>query len=239
MNEEDFYDWEEHEDDRLATAPVPMSALEQLQKYQLVIRKICPFLDPYETTVLMQILDRITGWKKLEAYVNTDKLLNGDAMWGGIARAMHRSRMSKALATLEERGVIRRRSPRNRGQVKIYRVNLDVDLSGLEASGPKLRAARPANERRNVVSEGDLVVSQVYSTVSSGEIVVSSEDPREGYGEKNNLDSNQDNSRHPKPTASDARSPEEVKGRKLVRPARARPGPRYEINPRARRRPPT
>ena len=151
---------------------------------------------------------------------------------------MHRSRMMKALETLETRGVIRRRPQRYAARVKIYRINWDVDLTGLEASAPRLRASRPAPDRRDMVSGGDEPVSVAHSTVSTGEIAVSLQDPRERYEEKSNLDSNQENTRQPKLAASAARSPDEEEVRKIVRPAQARPGPRPEISPRSRRRPP-
>lgn len=226
------------EDDRDATARGKYDLLEQVRGYQFAIRCLCPFLDPYETAVLLQIVDRINGWQKLEAHINAEKLFNGDRMYGGIARVMHRSRMMKALRSLEARGVIRRRPQSNGSPVKIYMVNFHVDLAALEASAPKLRAPRPIPEREKRSPSETTPVQMVHHKVSSGDGAVSHQDPRERYEEKSNIEDNQEN-RQPKLSASAARSPSKIKIRKIVRPAQARSGPRYEINPRPRRRPPT
>lgn len=111
-----------------------MKPLDQLKKYQFVIRKILPFLDAYEATALIQIVDRTTGWKKHEAIFMAQSLYAGDQLYGGISRSMHKSRMNKALASMEQRNLISREKGYQDDPRKYYRVNYDVNLAELERS---------------------------------------------------------------------------------------------------------
>ncbi len=123
-----------------------MKPLDQLKKYQFIIRKVIPFLDAYEATVLMQIVDRTTGWKKHEALFEGQSMYAGDTVYGGISRTMHRSRMHKALATMEERNLISRRKGYRDDPRKVYSINYAVDLEELERSAkPKSKSAGRRN----------------------------------------------------------------------------------------------
>lgn len=132
------------DDESKETKPDPeMQVLDQLKKYQFIIREVLPLLDAYEATVLIQIVDRTTGWKKHEALFQGQSLFAGDRLYGGISRSMHRSRMNKALAAMEKRNLIRRRRAFNDDPRKIYRVNYNIDLQELE------RSARPRSPSAN------------------------------------------------------------------------------------------
>lgn len=210
-----------------------MSVLDQLQFYQHMARKVFPYLDPYETAVLVQIVDRITGWKKREAKFSADALFVGDRMYGGIARTMDRSRMMKALRSLERRGLIRRR-PQPNSRIRVYWVNTSPDFGALEASAPNLRksAARAGSRRRQMISNGDQVVSQADGMVSAGDVHGSESDTGEPYPDNCIRDYNHENTTHPKPSASGARSQSDLE-KQNVYPAEVR---RPDVTPRSRRR---
>jgi hypothetical protein len=123
-----------------------MKPLDQLKKYQFILRKVIPLLDAYEATALMQIVDRTIGWKKHEALFEGQSMYAGDKLYGGISRSMHRSRMLKALTSMEERNLISRRRAYRDDPRKVYRVNFDVDLVELERSAkPKSKSAKRRN----------------------------------------------------------------------------------------------
>lgn len=234
MSDDDIAPWD---DDYAATRPVKgMGILDQLQLYQHMVRRICPFLDAYETTVLTQIVDRITGWQKREAVFRADALYAGDKMYGGIARAMDRSRMMKALRTLELRGVITRRRQRY-SKVRIYCVNFDVDLSALEATArPVSLSVERSRRREDLVSPEDLVVSNPDLLGSREDHDVSGEGTREGYRENRIENEVSENTTHPAPSAPGARSRQSASsGTTGVRAAQARLE-RSDIQPRPRTR---
>ncbi len=213
-----------------------MSPLDQLQRYQHMARKVFPYLDPYETSVLIQILDRITGWRKTEARFSADALFVGDKMYGGLARTMDRSRMMKALRSLQARGLIRRRAQPN-SRIRIYWVNTSPDILSLERTAPSLRkSAKTASARRQaIVSNRDDVVQQAHHIVSANDIGRSEGDTGEGYQENDILHRNLENFTHPEPGAPDARPPERIAEREdYALPAALRPRP--DIKPPARRR---
>lgn len=169
--------------DGAATAPVEdMQVLHQLQHYQYAIRYIFPFLDAYEASVLIQIIDRITGWKKRAAHFSSDALYAGDRMYGGLGRTMDRSRMMKALRSLEERGVIARRRARY-GRVRIFEINYDVDQSLLAASARPLSKSVQSVQERRMLSRGDNAVPVEDPKISRGEYDVSQIDTGEVYRE--------------------------------------------------------
>lgn len=194
-----------------------MGSLDQLQAYQFALRYICPLLDPYESAILMQIIDRTAGWKKHAAYFSAERLLWGDNLYGGISRQMHRSKLMKALASLEQRRVISRLDQEYHQQ-KIYRVNYDVDLDLLTASAPKPRKRKPVSNRDKPVSNrdwpvsnGDQPVHETDQNVSSGDVGVSQGDPREGYTQNSIIENkNKTRQRLAPPDPIAARSPDQL-----------------------------
>lgn len=131
--------WEERYED--VQPDEAMTPLEQLKKYQYVIRKIMPLCDAYEAAVLIQILDRTIGWRKHKAAFTPRSFYGGDRLYGGLSRLMHRSKFFAAINSLQERGVINReeiaQSPR-----RVFSINFDVDLERLTASAkPKSASA--------------------------------------------------------------------------------------------------
>lgn len=214
-----------------------MSSLEQLQKYQFILRNICPHLDSFESNVLMQIVDRTAGWKKHATRLPLDVLYGGDpTVYGGLTRQMHLSRMKKALQTLERRGVINRIA-QPYYPTKIYRVNYDVDLEQLEASAPEERQQGPVSNRDPAVSLEDELVQEVHFYVCDEDGEVSDEDPIEGYSE--NSISNNSNITRQRLVPTDpiaARSPAICEGSgETDGPFPAEPR-QPEINPRRRTR---
>lgn len=238
-NEDDpIYEWD---DERDAIAPdQSMSVLQQLQLYQHMARYVYPYLDAYETSALVQILDRVTGWRKHEARFSADALFAGDRMYGGIARTMDRSRMMKALRSLERRDLIRRR-PSEGSRIRIYWVNPNPDISSLQLSAPALRksAARVGSRRRLRVSSGDNPVHQADYLASHGDTRISESDTGERYLENGIREGNIENGTRPEPAAPDARSPEDFSQLKARSLAQARGKVRPEVNPRPRSRRPT
>lgn len=235
-NDEFGGDVQPWDDDYEATRPDrEMSVLHQLQLYQQMVRRIFPYLDTYETTVLIQIVDRITGWKKREAIFRADALYAGDKMYGGIARAMDRSRMMKALRTLEARGVITRR-PQRYGKVRVYGVNFDVDLTELARTARAVSGSVTRTRSwKGRVSSGDGPVSPVNSLHSTDDHNGSQEGTRESYEENDRIVINENT--HPTPSASGARLHEEISEQGAVRAEHARLE-RSELQPppRTRRR---
>jgi hypothetical protein len=220
-----------------AISPDPsMSVLDQLKFYQYMARKVFPYLDPYETVVLVQIVDRITGWKKREARFSADALFVGDRLYDGIARTMDRSRMMKALRSLEARGLIRRR-PQPNSRIRVYWVNPSPDIDVLKGSAPDLRksAARAGLSRGQIISNRDYVVSPVNSRVSREDTHVSERDTGEPYLENGIIDYNLDNTTHPEPSAPGARSCNDLEEEKVPSAGVDRP----DVNPRPRRRMPS
>lgn len=136
-------DLELRDEDFEGTEPdAAMAILEQLQKYQFVIRKIIPLCDAYEAAVLIQIVDRTTGWKKHKAAFTPKSLYGGDRLYGGISRSMHRSRFHKALASLEARGIISRAELEYPSSQRVFCINYAVDLEALaQTAKPKSHSA--------------------------------------------------------------------------------------------------
>lgn len=93
---------------------------------QRILRKWASDLDPYELTLVLRIADMTIGWQETQKVIPTDRLLNGDRMYGPLN--MSRSKMFLVLNSLEKKGAIKRA---NRGYtsdgrtaVKLYSVNL-------------------------------------------------------------------------------------------------------------------
>lgn len=200
----------------------------QLQQYQMVIRKWDRYLDPYEYKVLMQLLDRTTGWQKDRATFRTSVILNGDKMYTGLGETMHRSKLMKVLRRLEGRGFILRRVDSRKPHLKSYQVNLGWT--------PELEA-----ELRELcdesVADGDGIVSHADTLVSPGDFDVSDGDPRETYRDDTILTGNQENviGAAPRPSASAHRAIRENEGSSGE--TEPRTGRARMINPPLRRRP--
>lgn len=214
-----------------------MTPLDQLIRYQFAIRKICPLLDTYESNVLMQIVDRTTGWRRHAAWFGVDTLHSGDRLYGGLERQLHRSRLMKALASLERRGVIRRIYQRHY-KTKIFRVNYEVDLERLQSTAPPMRKSRSVSGGDLMVSIGDQPVQEVHPLVSNEDIPVSNGDPIEGYLQNSIRIRNSDRRQQLAPSAPIAArssSSDEMSGSSSSEPA----DPVHpEINPRRRTRGP-
>jgi hypothetical protein len=260
--EDDIVPWD---DERASISPIDdMSPFDQLILYQQFVRKIAPLLDAYETAVLLQIIDRITGWKKVEARFSAEKLYQGDSVYGGLQRTMHYTKMFRALRSLEKRQVIRRRRQQYGSEVRIYRVNFNVGLTALEGSAPKLRKGRTAHKSRRsfrdlddqndpiarsqhrdgVVANSNHPVSFPDCTVANGDAEVVHGDPRERYLDNNIRELNLENTPQPVPAVPAAGQSRGHSGQEGAEEAeglaQARPLPEKPINPRPRsRRPPT
>jgi hypothetical protein len=208
-----------------------MSVLDQLQRYQHVTRRILPYLDVYEGATFLQIFDRTIGWRKHAAAFSSDALYAGDSMYGGLGRTMDRSRMMKALRSLENKGLIARYKQEH-SRVRIFAIYLDVDLEALRTEAPAIRkSVLPAKQRRaRWVSPGDSVVRVTDPHIAEGDIDISQNDTGEEYRENNIFYSNLENHRHPELSAPGARYQVELDqklGSKGVRPdIKARPRPR-------------
>lgn len=96
-----------------------------LQQYQKIIRHWMGDLTAIEFTVLMQIVDRTAGWQRDRYTIGITNMLNGGRHYVGIGNAVKRSALMDALRSLEDRGIIERRSSPVSFQKKEYRVNLD------------------------------------------------------------------------------------------------------------------
>lgn len=178
-----------------------MTVLDQLQVYQLINRTFAPLLEAYEIVVLNQILDRTIGWRKHKAIFTAQRLYEGDTVYGGLERTMHRSKMMSALKRLEDRGLIRREVVAGGTLAKAYSINFGINLQTLERLAPAKRksykrgvsiyisssdnehldtnetASNHVVNRDNIVSPADYLVSIEDKQISIG-------DPREEYREK-------------------------------------------------------
>lgn len=178
-----------------------MTPLDQLQAYQLVNRNFMPFLEAYEAAVLIQILDRTIGWRKWKAIFSAQRLYEGDTVYGGLERTMHRSKMMSALKRLEDRGIVKREVVAGGMVAKAYSINFEIDLDELERSAPSKRKSykrgssiyfsEPDCEETNAnfsppepVANGDNIVSLADPSVSNEDLYRPNEDPREEYLEK-------------------------------------------------------
>lgn len=233
--------WSERDD---GETDEDMSPLEQLMRYQFVIRKICPYLDPYEIAALMQIVDRVTGWRRHQTYFGNDKLHSGDQMWGGLSRTMHWTRMMKALRSLEDRGVISRIRQKYY-DTRIFRVNYNLDLEKLTASAPEPRRERNRDRGKNQPAKGEFPVSEEDRWVRVGDLVVSNgdhtvslEDRTETYPDNGTYEWHSDRSAQLSSESRATRLADNVTGQNEGRTAQAQPGQRDagDPPPRIRRR---
>lgn len=197
MTEKKVSSWAEM---KAETKPTDMEVLEQLVIYQSMMRKLVPYLDAFEALVLGQIVDRTIGWKKVAAYFSGDALYAGDEMYGGIARAMDRSRMWAAIRSLERRGIISRGEVAH-SRIRIYRINTNINEELVRRTAkPISRSAASVRNRRRIVSENDNVVSRSDHIVAAEDDMISTNTTGEQYRDKDNGETgNRD--KHPQPSA--------------------------------------
>lgn len=182
------------------TRPTDMEVLEQLIVYQSMLRKVVPYLDAFEALVLGQIVDRTIGWKKIAAYFSGDALYSGDEMYGGIVRAMDRSRMWAAIRSLERRGIISRGEVAH-SRIRIYRINTAIDEELVKRTAkPISKSAASGRNRRRIVSQKDNVVSPSDHIVAAEDHVVLSSTTGEQYGE-NDIEETDIQDKRPQPAA--------------------------------------
>ena len=103
----------------------PASLQFKVECYQKLTREWSQHLSQYEFIVLQQIMDRTIGWGRREAYFTTTALREGDEVYAGIAKAVSRRTLFRALASLEDRGFIRRRPDKRKPDRVHYSVNMD------------------------------------------------------------------------------------------------------------------
>jgi|GEM_PF-2265946 len=103
----------------------PSSLKFKAEAYQIVLRRYAHYLTAVEFAVLMQIVDRTAGWGKLEASFTLIALREGDDYYSGIAEAVSRPSMFRALASLEAKGIIKRRLDARNRDKRHYSVNFD------------------------------------------------------------------------------------------------------------------
>jgi len=96
-----------------------------LQQYQKVIRTWISETSAVEFVVLMQIVDRTVGWQKTKRTIPISQLSYGGNVYRGIDNAVKRAALMNALRTLEEKGMITRRSSNMYGRVREFTINLD------------------------------------------------------------------------------------------------------------------
>ena len=197
MTEKKVNTWAEM---KAETKPTDMEVLEQLVIYQSMMRKLVPYLDAFEALVLGQIVDRTIGWKKVAAYFSGDALYAGDEMYGGIARAMDRSRMWTAIRSLEQRGIISRGEVA-RSRIRIYRINTDMDEERIKRTAkPISKSAASVRNRRGIVSEDDNMVLPSDHIVAAGDDIVFNSTTGERYGD-NDIGKNGIRDKRPQPAA--------------------------------------
>ena len=178
-----------------------LTPLDQLKFYQLVNRKFAPLLEAYEVAVLSQILDRTIGWRKRKAIFTAQRLYEGDTVYGGLERTMHRSKMMSALKRLVACGLVKREIV-TRGMVaKAYSINFEIDIEELRLLAPTKRKSYKRgpsiypsntdvehndakNDAAKHVANKDKPVPQMHLSVSIEDINNANEDPREGYQKK-------------------------------------------------------
>jgi len=106
------------------SAPKDFASLQaKTECYQRVWRVWGVSLTIHEQLVALVLIDRTIGWGRREAYFTNRTLLEGDTVYPGLP--MGRTKLFEALASLEQRGAIRRRKdPRVPDRIH-YTVNMD------------------------------------------------------------------------------------------------------------------
>jgi len=123
------------------TQPRDFSLQGKIACYQKVMREWSPYLDPFELAVVMQIVDRTIGWGVREARFTTNSMLNGDAVYSGLK--MGRAKLFKALASLEARGIVRRRPCPHKPDHRIFSINMDWAPDVTLTAPKRLKGVQP------------------------------------------------------------------------------------------------
>lgn len=120
--------------------------------YQKLNREWAEHLDPYEFRVLSAVIDRTVGWGVTEAQFSAGRLLRGDKMNGPLR--IGRTRFYEALASLEERGMIRRRPDASNPDKIHYSVTPDWSPK-MALNLPKRLKENPATRCKEPVRQTD------------------------------------------------------------------------------------
>lgn len=116
------------------------SNLTVVSAMQRIVREWMPYLSANEFAVLIQLVDRTIGWRKTRATFSLNRVLDGDKAYGGISAMVSRRSLFRALASLEEKGMIARHKHPEGKQIRVYSVNMG--WSPMSLNLPKrLRAA--------------------------------------------------------------------------------------------------
>ncbi|HEX8556176.1 MAG TPA: hypothetical protein VF695_15825, partial [Sphingomonas sp.] len=147
-----------------------------LQVYQRIIREWAGHLTMYELVLALTIADRTIGWRKTRATFSTVKMREGDNMYSGLP--MGRSAMFEALASLEEKGIIRR-YPIAARYIRSYSINIGWSPAMLNATKrlPNQSATRTVGSATRTTtvrhtdtgegSHGEGIQEKVVSAVSA------------------------------------------------------------------------
>ena len=151
----------------LRTKAVPQdfaSLQSRTECYQKVWREWGSVLDPNEQIIVLQIIDRTIGWGRREAYFSARAVLKGDAVYSGLK--MHRATFYRALARLEERGIVQRRHD----PVKLDRVHFTVNMDWNPAV---VNLPKRLQKRADPVAESDYPVAQSDTPVAECDTIAS------------------------------------------------------------------
>lgn len=154
----------------------PCASLQgKIECYQKIMRDWSQHLDPFEMTTLFQIVDRTIGWGRVEAYFTTRAMLKGDSIYSGMK--MGRTKLFEALASLEDRGFIRRRpDPHVRDRIH-YSVNMhwtpeaSINLPKRLRNGtqtPSATRITPARNTDHPVRHADAIDSNPLQVSETG-----------------------------------------------------------------------
>lgn len=144
---------------RAPEARASVSTLERLEIYQRVIRELASQLDSFELSVLLQIVDRTAGWGRSETTLSIRRLHEGDTFYSGCN--MSRRKLLYALASLEEKGYIRRSPcPHEKSRV---RITLRIDKGDKMIAIPKRLQGRV--DLSEEPGEEDEIAQEVHQPV--------------------------------------------------------------------------
>lgn len=158
-----------------------------LEAHQKIIREWAGHLSIYELVLALTISDRTIGWRKAKAMFSTVKMREGDGLYSGLP--MGRTAMFEALASLEEKGIIRRHPVKGR-DIRSYSINigwspemlnLPKRLQNQSATRTTPSATRTTPVRHTDAGEsnhGEGSQEKVINTVPS---VRSTIDPQSGF----------------------------------------------------------
>lgn len=95
-----------------ASTPRDFASIQgKIEVYQRALRDWSKHLTGNEVAVVAILIDRTVGWGRREAYFTIRAMLKGDGVYSGLN--MSERTMFRVLASLETKGLIRRRKDRN------------------------------------------------------------------------------------------------------------------------------